>query len=57
LRLKSADDRALELFLATEQMCNASGLIGRLRRSEIQGNLNSRLYVVSLPTLVRLRKP
>jgi hypothetical protein len=40
-----------------EQMSNASGSIGKWQCSEIDGSLNSRLYVTSPPILVRLRKP
>ena len=38
-------------------MSNALGSIGKWRCPEIDGSLNSRLYVVSLPILVHLRKP
>ena len=40
-----------------EGLFNRSGLMGKRRWSEIAGSLNSRLYVISSPILVRLRKP
>lgn len=47
----------LKCVAASWLISNAAGLISKWKCSEIDGSLNSRLYIASSPILVRLRKP